>query len=505
MQGTARDKLERVLPRFLAEQRWFAARGGAQFRARIADAVRIAAEPGPLYLTLVDVEDDRGSARYFLPLALSKGDEAVRVRQEWGSACIARVHDAHEPVILHDATVVPAFWNALLSRWGQEWQGRSLKGRYTARPLEGCVVDGSARVRLLGAEQSNTSAIVGDVYAKLYRRVESGPNPEVELLSYLSGVGFQSVPKLVGTLTYRWSGHEQALGILQRALAIDSNAWEYALVEYGKFIERVLETRVPESPRGSDPNNHPGWLEGVGKEILQMARALGVRVAELHIALAAATDPDLVPVALRSHDLERLADVLRSEIDETRRRVETAAVQVSDDVWSRADQLLRDLAQLPAQGLLLRVHGDLHLGQIAHTQRNFILLDFEGEPDRSVPERRERDQAVRDVAGMIRSLEYAGLVALAEASEREPGKTAGHEAWVRTMIRWTKAVFLDAYRHTSSGQPYLPPVDQQGVLLKAYLLHKVLYEIRYELGHRPGWVWMPISGLERLLAQDGSD
>ena len=499
VQGDARERLEGILPSFLSGQRWFASRGSERPQVRFADAVRLAAGPSPLYLALVDAKDDHGSSRYLLPLTLSLGEKADQVMRDHSRACIARVRGTDESAVLHDATVLPSFWQALTERWGADWQGRSLKGRYAAKPLGGCSFPYDGAIRVLSAEQSNTSAIVGNVFLKLYRRVESGPNPEVEMLRALSDAGFQFVPKLLGTLTFHWNGKAQSLGVSQRALEIDSDSWDHALTEYRKFLERVIESPLPQSSEGQGTTQHPGWLEGVGKDLVQMARSLGVRTAELHSALCQATEPDLAPVPMGPDDIQRFAAVLRREMADTRARLVEAKVEVPADTWARAANAIERLADVHGEWMRIRVHGDLHLGQIAYAKGDFFLLDFEGEPDRPLHERRERDQAFRDVAGMLRSLEYAGLVALAELEDTQSGKASTMEAWVWTMIRWSKHVFLDAYLYTSSDQPFLPPVEQRAVILEAYLLHKVLYETRYELGHRPAWVWMPLSGLDRLL------
>jgi maltose alpha-D-glucosyltransferase/alpha-amylase len=144
---------------------------------------------------------------------------------------------------------------------------------------------------------------------------------------------------------------------------------------------------------------------------------------------------------------------------------------------------------------LIRIHGDYHLGQLLRSEGDVYILDFEGEPARPLDERRRRENALRDVAGMVRSLEYAVLVSWEEHTGGDPD----YGPWIDALLRWSEVTFLNAYADTAGDAAFLPPPPARYSYLWAYLFQKALYEVRYELNHRPEWTWLPLRGLRRLL------
>ena len=500
VQGDARARLERALPEYLGVQRWFGSKGRKIRQARLVDAVRLQAQPQN-YLALVRAEfEDGGVERYFLPLAVKQGDEAKALIDAYPRAAVAWLSGPSGRVLLHDATADADFWSSLYRATQRNWRGRSLQGLYGATSTKGVTLPDVTEARVLGVEQSNSSAILGDqVFGKLYRKLEDESNPEVEMLSYLTEAGFPFSPPLQGALTFRRGETPLTLGIFQNFIAGGSDAWGYALEEFRRYLSRTAEASLPEArpERFNDPV--PAWLEDAAGESLQLASLLGVRTAELHTVLSRAEAPTLRPELTTAEDLQSFAARVRRDAETTVQQLAAQGHAFDRAALDRGLARLEQFAGAAPDWHKIRVHGDYHLGQVIRAESELYILDFEGEPARPLSERREKDQALRDVAGMLRSLEYAGLVAW-ENYAQETGST--NEGWADLLIRWSEAVFLEAYLATAGETADYLPTDPEArdLVIWAYQLDKVLYEVRYELGSRPDWVSLPLRGLERLLS-----
>jgi maltose alpha-D-glucosyltransferase/alpha-amylase len=404
-------------------------------------------------------------------------------------------------MMLADATADPDFWLELYNATRAGWKGRSVKGLYVAEPKPGAKLPRGVTATVLGVEQSNSSAIIADgAFGKLYRKLASGPNAEAEMLEYLTAAGFPFVPRMKADLVYRRNDLEITLGIFQEPLDGEGDAWSYALREFDRYLERVADgAPVSAQPPARYDEDIPVWLQDSAPEVLELAKLLGVRTAELHKTMAKATSAPLAPVDTKPEELAAMAARIREEAKQTRQQLEANDLSLDNELLDRADELLDALAASPGGWHKIRVHGDYHLGQVLQADGDFYLLDFEGEPGRPPEKRREKDQALRDVAGMLRSFDYAGLMCA-----RESGDENEHMRQATLLIRWAEAAFLDAYFSTAGDDASFIPNDPavRDLILWAYTLDKVLYEIRYELGSRPDWVGLPLSGLKRLLARD---
>src|SRR5438067_2068895 len=313
-------------------------------------------------------------------------------------------------------------------------------------------------VRRLSAEQSNTSLVFGDaVILKLIRKLDQGKSPELEIGALLARRGFRSTPALLGALSLE--GKVAAtVAVAHRFVRVETDGWSYV-------VDAFMKDAVP-----------PAALLG---EI----RELGARVGELHSALATPDEAAFAPEPIRRDDLERWTRGLVSELERTVR----VAGSVVPDLQSRKDALparIDRLATAHPSGLRLRQHGDLHLGQVLRSGGQWLIFDFEGEPARTLPERREKQSPYKDVAGMLRSFAYAA--AAAEKRGAPPGDRRGP----------AREAFLAGYR--SRAQHLLPDDETTArVLLSSLELEKLLYELRYEVGHRPDWVGIPARDLLR--------
>jgi maltokinase len=339
------------------------------------------------------------------------------------------------------------------------------EGFHAARDLPA-----ASQARSVGVEQSNTSVVFDDATVlKLYRRVEPGENPELELLRFLSTRGFAHIAPLAGWWEMADARTMDAtLGILQDFVADGRDGWEMILASLQAGDERLADIQ-----------------------------ALGVAVGELHAALGSdASDPDFAPEEPSVENLALLTATIDEEIERVFRDLpENPELETISYRGEEVREKLRGLSTLGAAGKVIRHHGDLHLGQVLlSAQRGWVILDFEGEPARSLPERRRKRSPLRDVAGMLRSFAYA-----AAAVERQRG-TPAPEGWEARA----REAFLVGYRETADPS-LLPPSDgatQQ--LLSVFELEKAVYELRYELDNRPDWVGIPVAAIVRLLDQDAA-
>jgi predicted trehalose synthase len=330
--------------------------------------------------------------------------------------------------------------------------------------LAGVPAEG-ARVRALGVEQSNSSVVLDELHVlKLYRRLEAGPNPELEVLRALAAAGFANAPRLEGALTTEGPPLETALASVIGLVPAAGGGWELTLESF---------------------RDDPAWLP-------ERAWRLGEVTAGLHAALAASDDdPHFAPEEPSAEALALLAAEIEEEI------ATTFASLPADDalgaVAHRAEDLrdlVQELAAVGPAGLAIRTHGDYHLGQVLWTtDGDWTVIDFEGEPARSLPERRKKRSPLRDVAGMTRSFAYAGDAALLLEGVEAPA------GWVDAC----REAFVDGY--LASADERLLPSSRAGFdrLLALYELEKLVYELRYETRNRPDWATIPIVGMLRLL------
>jgi maltokinase len=322
----------------------------------------------------------------------------------------------------------------------------------------------SHRIRTIGGEQSNTSVVFGDeAILKVYRRLEGGPSPELELLRFLHEKGFPNVPRLMGWYEYAGGRLESTLGIVQEFVPGRRDGWDLAL-----------------GSLASDPD-----------VFLSSARRLGEVTGAMHTVLASDLhDPLFRPEKLDAEALAELSD-----------SVEAEAHEVFDDLPEGTDGLdpirgrgaevidrLRALRSLGAFGIVIRHHGDFHLGQVLWTGKDWLVLDFEGEPARTLPGRRRKRSPFRDVAGMLRSFAYAAETSRAQSVPPPPD-------WEDRA----RAEFLGGYLAAADPLLLPPSDDVRGALLAAFELEKAVYELRYELDNRPSWIGVPVAGILRAL------
>ncbi|HEY7525698.1 MAG TPA: hypothetical protein VIA82_02565 [Candidatus Limnocylindria bacterium] len=420
---------------WLASRRWFRHKARPIRSVRVSDAVALGR--GCSLLVLAAQLASAEEVRYFVPATGSGGE-------------------------LHEPNDGDGGWRALL-RWlvAEDGTVPSDHGTFVAHsgpatellPPAGEVT--GLEERRLGAQQSNTSVRLGDrLLLKLYRLLEEGTNPEVEVCAFLNAAGFRHVPPVAGWIEYRADDASAAVAIVQGLVPARGDAWEWML------------DRLASVPRGP-------------AVALAAVAQLGGITSELHAALRSRPDAagfeagPATPDDLRAWHAGAEAQLAAA------RAILTG--EPAEQLGDLAPDISHALAAIPAASTAIRsrIHGDYHLGQLLATESGFVVIDFEGEPARPLAERRRPASPLRDVAGMLRSLDYA-----ARTAERSSGG-ADLSSWLADA----RAAFLAAYGEAADA-----------ALLRAFEVEKACYEVRYEANHRPDWVWLPLQALERLVA-----
>ncbi|HEY4282681.1 MAG TPA: putative maltokinase, partial [Chthoniobacterales bacterium] len=511
-EGERADFERRILPAYLPGCRWFGAKARTLREIKIIECPTLTGNGSTAQLWFVEVSYiDGPTETYALPVAIASGEAARRISQTASHAVIARFEDGS---VLHDAIWDAGFRSQLFETIANGQHRKGKNGELVGMPGKALTGDSLTTVtnsEVLGVEQSNSSIIFDNKYfLKLYRKLEDGINPDVEVTRFLTDrANFPHVPAFGGAIEYRRGKAEPTVVcLLQNAVTSESDAWTITLDHVGRFYDRVLA-------RKADLQNEPTSIgplltELVGGIYPAKTKLLGQRTGELHIALASAQDDrGFAPepfnaMAQRSVFqsmralLRRTTALLAKKIDDLPEKFQTEARNVlsEEKVILEREKRILDRRSVAAK---IRVHGDYHLGQVLYTGKDFIILDFEGEPARPLSERKLKRSALRDVAGMMRSFQYAAYSALWQPAMR-PEDVPFLERWADVWYREMSSVFLQSYLQTTAGAVFVPQKSEDlQILLEAYLLDKAVYEIGYELNNRPDWVVIPIRGIKHIL------
>jgi maltose alpha-D-glucosyltransferase / alpha-amylase len=524
--GVSRERLETVsFPEYIPKQRWFAAKSRGIKSTRIVDYALF--NESRSALALLEVQFQEGPPDdYLMPLAVASGEVSEELRRRASNAIIAPTMSEQGFGLLCDGTFDDGACLELLSviQNGRELKGRTgrirgIPGKAFGQVLGDAVVP--LQVRRGSAEQSNTSVLYGDRFIlKLFRRQEPGLNPDAEIGRYLTeNTAFDRIPPFAGSMEYESAkGSEPAtLAMLQGLVANEGDGWKWTLEELERYFEACAPLAFPEALR-SEAERTLKLSEQPPSELardhvgiyLDSATTLGRRTAELHLALASpTTDSAFAPEPFTSTDLEvLLANLYRHAshvLDVLKDRVSylpDEVVEVAATVLSRRRRILdhfKGLASASVRTQRIRIHGDYHLGQVLKVKGDFVILDFEGEPARSLEERRAKQCPLKDVAGMLRSFGYASYASLINYTTRHPEDISRLQPWADLWERSVAGQFLRAYRETAGNAQFLP-VDTAEFrnLLDIFIADKALYEVLYELNARPAWVRIPLIGIISL-------
>ena len=500
-----------VLPAYLPKQRWFADKDAKLASARLVDAARRDYDGITTYLTLVDAKNG-----YFVPTAIV--DEATDRAPAPARATLARTRTGARSGSLFDAFAIDAFVVGLLGDIRSEATIPSTRGgtfvTTATEPLRQLELAERPRVRRMDVEQSNTSVVVDErVVLKGYRKVHPGPQPELEIARFLAAVGYANTPALYGYLDYRDAGGETtSLAIAQQFVESQGDGWSTTLAYLERYFDRQRNLSAPEDISAPPSTaGEPRPPQDYHEIFMQRARRLGVRTAELHRAFATPTDdPAFAPQPVTQADLDAWTAQAKDSARTALAALERELAAIPADYRAFAESLLGMRDELDARlelppledGRLVktRFHGDYHLGQVLVVADDFMIVDFEGEPGRPLPERRRTSSPMRDVAGMLRSINYAAVAGLRGATADRQDDTSALEPLARAWERRSVDAFLAGYRETIAGAASYP-ADAAAAqrLLDLFMLEKAFYEMSYELANRPAWVRIPLEGIRSIL------
>ena len=554
-------QLERALQSWLPSRRWFGGKARMIKSVRVQETIRVpvtasrpsaADSPGQeessaalfrdaatqkAFFAFLQVEFIQGEPdTYVVPLVCAVGEPAEILARDSAPMVIARLNfgNPSQAGVLYDAVANKGFCRALLETISKQ---QTLDGQFGAleatstSELEKIQAEsaGALEPSVVKAEQSNSSVIFGEkLILKFFRRLDFGINPDLEMARFLTAQTFPGTPALGGALEYRAGRDEpRTVAMLSSFVPKAKDAWEYTLDVLGKFYERVQtlppEERQPQMPAANVTKLAASELPEPAKSLLdtyiESARLLGERTAALHLALASETENrDFIPEPFTPHAQRGLFQSMRNLTRQNFQLLNRQSKTFPPEVQAQAQQVLaleadivkkfRQIYERRLDVARIRQHGDYHLGQVLYTGKDFLIIDFEGEPAVSISERRLKRSPLQDVAGMMRSFHYAAYAALLQHIER--GTPAERQLpqmilWARFWARWAGAIFFKAYLHAAGAAPFIPPAESDlQMMTEVFLLRKAIYELGYELNNRPDWVMVPLQGILELASEGKS-
>jgi len=497
LSGPAQAQLEHEsLPQYIAKRRWFGLKDHTIKATRIASSTNIGDSEGEILLTEIEVKADGAATRWLLPLGILWDDESAPALPS--RLALARVRRGRRLGLLTDGFALPNFAHRVADALLHNREFKNSEGKVCFRPTDagqellraGTGVD--AQVNWLTAEQSNSSLIIGDsVMLKLFRRIAEGEHPETEMSRYLTEARFAHVPPLLGDVVQICGdGRSRTLAVALGFVRNQGDAWSWTL----DHLTRALD------------NLAPGSSEFELSDCEAIAGMIGRRLGEMHVALARQTsDAAFAPETADADDAAGWVQKTEQRLDRAFAAVEQIRDWANNQDHDRAKMLLHQRVQISrainkhaksdAGTVMSRIHGDFHLGQVLVASGDVYIIDFEGEPATSIAERRAKTSPLRDVAGLLRSIDYAGA-ALVEGKgvAAAPVDETQRDRLIAEFRSRASRAFLKEYwaaRGSIAGA-------RERALLELFLIEKAAYEIAYEAANRPTWIGVPLAGVLRL-------
>jgi maltose alpha-D-glucosyltransferase/alpha-amylase len=523
---------DQVLPAFIASARWFRSktREIASVSVEASTAAPIQGKKEAVFLCVLQVRFTEGNPeRYVVPLGFAPNGRASEIP---AGGALARVSVGGQFGLLCDANHLSEFRRGLLRSilLGMRLPlGKGhLQGIAGPPPEDGSGTGldfATLESQVLNAEQSNTSLLYPDGYfLKTFRRLDEGMNPDPEITRFLTErTSFRNSPSFRGTLEWQRPDQEPVTVCFAQGLVrADRDAWALTLESLAKYFETLVthhrfEQETPNFPTTLSPLDF-SQLTDFQQELVgaygEFAHLLGTRTGELHQALGSRKDdaafaPEAYSTLYQRSVYQSIRTLSKRNLALLKKTLPQLPESLNDDVkdlMGREEQILSVIGRLLPHKIevdKIRIHGDYHLGQVLFTGKDFVILDFEGEPARAASERRLKRCALRDVAGMIRSFHYAAHVGLRAYAEGHGRSVEALLPWAEGWYRSVAGIFLKAYRDQSRGSNFIPQSEVDfHILLEVFLLEKAVYELGYELNNRPDWVSIPLAGILSLLGEE---
>lgn len=516
-------RFEVGLKSYIPRMRWFAGKGRKITSIELEDFFLVPhyGGRGESGLAVVNVSFREGlPERYLLGLSYAEGERAARIREERPDLVLSEIRTNQSEIrgLYYDAILDGGFSMALMDLILRGNSIENTKSRLDSELLRTLPEEDIRELPdpiLTGLEQSNSSVLFGKkFYLKLYRKLEEGENPEIEVGRYLTKREFAAAPPVIGSLTCKTGGKSYSLAIVQDLVEAETDGWKLFVGQLGPFAEQALAENLSEALgelpsgtladlRGAKP---PQALQELAGYTFALARQLGQRTADMHLILANDDrDPAFIPEAFTPFHQRSLFQSFRNltvrtmallrealpHLEGTSRELAEAVLNAESDIYAHFSYV-KDVA---IDAMRTRIHGDYHLGQVLYTGTDFYIVDFEGEPARGLGERRLKRSPLRDVAGMLRSFDYASEYYLKEFS-LDHSERVRLVSSLKSWSAWAEMEFVDAYLDAMEGSGILPKnFVQVDRLLNIFLLEKALYEVGYEVRSRPDWVEIPLRGV----------
>ncbi|WP_225774605.1 maltose alpha-D-glucosyltransferase [Pseudomonas sp. Marseille-Q5115] len=513
LDGPARHTIEHTtLPQYLPKRRWFGGKGNAIDSIRVAYGVRFSQLPVPVLLSEIEVSSGGVLSRYQFPFGFVPEDLISSALPQ--QLALTRVRRNNKVGLLTDAFVLESFIRAVVRGLKADSVLPCAEGQlrftHTAQ-MDALNVADEPPIRYLSAEQSNSSVVIdGSMVLKMIRKVSGGVHPELEMGAFLTEAGYQNISPLMGSVVrVDEAGVPHLLMIAQGYLNNQGDAWEWTQ----NNLERAVRDELDAAR--SEQEQHYNALE----ELKAFAGMLGQRLGEMHVALAGDTDnPDFAARVSDEKDAQAWSKSVTAQVERALHLLEQHKDTFTDDAKPKVAELLgrreallshvERLARTAVGGLVMRVHGDLHLGQVLVVQGDAYLIDFEGEPARPLEERRGKYSPYKDVSGVLRSFDYAAAMAVRSAQAVD-SSTEAADARQRVADRYlaeARQAFIEAYGLASAtlAHAWEDPEGERAAL-ELFSLEKAAYEIAYEAENRPSWLAVPLHGLFGLLAINGDN
>lgn len=530
LSGKSLKSLEnKILPNYLNTCRWFGGKAKVVQSMNVAHVHKVPVERISAHLITIEVVYTEGLPEiYQLPLAFIPYQMDQEYRDIPQKAFIAHLTVNDVEGVLVDGYFSESFREGIFNAINNNQVVEDEEGQlnfYTGKDVKLEVDEFYSKV--LNAEQSNTSIIYSDKYfLKLYRKLDNARNPDLEITRFLTEkANYQYVPRFTGAFEYEYQNNgSMVLGMMQELVPNQGDAWEYTKDVISRYLERVAmhqkEWEVPDMTESMIKPLHFSELDDHVKELLatvypDRVQRLGERTAQMHVALASfPEEKDFEPEEFSLHYQRSVYSSMQSLTRSSFQLLKDKIDSIPENIRSEAEQVLGMKNQVlevfkrifdhKINCKKIRTHGDYHLGQVLWTGRDFVLIDFEGEPARSYSERRLKRSPLRDVAGMIRSFHYASYSAVLNNGLEQAADQKEMENWAETWYYYITRFYMSGYLEVVNNHDFLPDnAEDFELLLEIFLLEKAVYELSYELNNRPDWVIIPLRGIQRIIEKYG--
>lgn len=507
----------KILPPFMKKCRWFGGKAKVISKMGINKMIPVKVSGQTHYLTVVEVHYvQRLPELYFLPLSFAPADTVIERVEYHAQSVVCRAEIQDEVGFVMDSSYDKQFRDFLLTNMDKRARIKFDDGvlEFNSSVFNKIDIDGEVDSKVLKADQSNTAIIYNEKYFfKFYRKLEREINPDLEIVRFLSeNTSFGNSPKYTGSMEFvDPEGKVMVFGLLQEKVENQGDAWGMTTDSVGRFFERVItkakKEKLPKLINKASIafEEAPELIqEFIGRGFYERVVRLGQRTAEMHLALASdSSNPAFAPEYFTSNYQRSLYSSLRKLVRDRFNLLESSLTKLSPEIRELARKLLamenevlecfKEIYEVRINAIKTRIHGDYHLGQVLFTGKDFVIIDFEGEPGFSFSERRLKKNPLKDVAGMMRSFQYAAFGKILLNENYRDRDMEFLENWAEQWQHYVSRFYFGAYLERMGLGKELS--DENEILIRTFLLEKAIYELGYELNGRPDWVIIPLRGI----------